>query len=144
MAPDLDAMLAHHDAALLIGDAALVEGVARREVHGTVPHLTDLGDAWYDRTRLPFTFAVWAYRNGRPPSPRLVAKLRAAREDGLGHLADVAADAAPRAGVTPNVMLRYLANFRYHLMPPDRDGLATFARHLEPGIDLDELRYGDA
>jgi len=144
MAPNLDAMLAEHDAALLIGDAALVEGVARRAVHGVTPHLTDLGEAWYDHTRLPFTFAVWAYRAERPPSPRMVAKLRAAREAGLGHLAEVAADAAHRAGVTPDVMLRYLANFRYHLMPPDRDGLATFAQHLEPDIDLTELRYGDA
>ena len=63
---------------------------------------------------------------------------------GTDRLAEVAADAAQRAGVTPDVMLRYLANFRYHLMPPDRDGLATFAQHLEPGIDLSELRYGDA
>src|SRR5258707_8834665 len=32
--PDLDAMLAEHDAALLIGDIALVEGQARRAIAG--------------------------------------------------------------------------------------------------------------
>jgi len=139
--PDLDAMLTHFDAALLIGDSALTEGVARREVAGRVPHLTDLGEAWYQRTRLPFTFAVWASRDDRPPSARLVAKLRAARQAGLGHLADVAAEAASRVGVTPEIMLHYLANFRYHLMSPDRDGLVAFARWREPGFDPAELRY---
>jgi chorismate dehydratase len=142
-APDLDAMLDGHDAALLIGDAALVEGVARREVGGAVPLMTDLGEAWYERTRLPFTFAVWASPIDRRPSDRLVAKLRAAREHGLGHLADVAADAAARVGISPAAMLRYLANFRYHLGPPDRDGLATFGRWAVPGFQPDELRFWD-
>lgn len=139
--PDLDAMLAEHDAALLIGDAALLEGVARREVDGSVPMLTDLGEAWYRRTRLPFTFAVWASRADRRPSDRLVAKLRAARQHGLGHLADVSLEAAARVGVSPQAMLRYLANFRYHLGPPDRDGLATFGHWTVPGFREDELRY---
>jgi chorismate dehydratase len=141
--PDLDAMLAAHDAALLIGDAALAEGVARREVGGAVPLMTDLGEAWYERTRLPFTFAVWASPIDRRPSDRLVAKLRAAREHGLGHLADVAADAAARVGISPAAMLRYLANFRYHLGPPDRDGLATFGRWAVAGFREEELRFWD-
>ena len=89
MAPDLDAMLTTCDAALLIGDVALREAVARREVNGTKPFITDLGRAWYDLTKLPFTFAVWASRKDRPPSELLVAKLRAAREQGLGNLAAV-------------------------------------------------------
>lgn len=139
--PDLDAMLGDHDAALLIGDAALREGVARRQVGGAVPAMTDLGEAWYRRTRLPFTFAVWASHQDRPPSDRMVAKLRAAREHGLGHLADVAADAAAHVGVSPQVMLRYLANFRYHLGPPDRDGLTTFGCRALDGFREDQLRY---
>jgi chorismate dehydratase len=141
--PDLEAMLDQHDAALLIGDAALSEGVARRDVGGTVPRMTDLGEAWYRHTRLPFTFAVWASPIDRRPSDRLVAKLRAAREHGLGHLADVAGDAAARVGISPVAMLRYLANFRYHLGPPDRDGLATFGRWAVPGFAEDELVYWD-
>lgn len=143
-APDLDAMLAGHDGALLIGDAALVEGVSRREIDGHVPRMTDLGEAWYRRTRLPFTFAVWASPADKPPSARLIAKLRAAREDGLGHLAEVAAEAADHVGVAPQTMLRYLANFRYHLAPPDRDGLAAFGRWAVPGFQEDELRFWQA
>ncbi|MDR9390625.1 MAG: menaquinone biosynthesis protein [Trueperaceae bacterium] len=140
---DLGAMLASFDGALLIGDAALREGVARREIGGVRPHLSDLGERWYDATRLPFTFAVWAYRRDRPPSARMVAKLRAARERGLGHLADVAAAAAPQAGVTPEAMLHYLANFRYHLGPPDRDGLLAFAARAVPDLDPADLRFAE-
>lgn len=140
-APDLDSMLRDHDGALLIGDAALVEGVARRAVGGRVPQMTDLGEAWYARTRLPFTFAVWASREDRPPSRRLVEELRGARALGLGHLAAVAAEAARRVDVREDVMLHYLANFRYHLAPPDRDGLALFGRWTVPGFDPQELRF---
>ncbi len=143
VAPDLDAMLAEHDGALLIGDAALREGVARRPVHGATPFMTDLGDAWYRATRLPFTFAVWASRDDAPPSPRLVAELRAARERGLGHLADVSEGAAERVGVAPRTMLAYLASFRYHLEPPDRDGLLAFAARVLPDLRPEALRYWD-
>ncbi|CAN5705269.1 menaquinone biosynthetic enzyme MqnA/MqnD family protein [soil metagenome] len=139
--PDLDAMLRDHDAALLIGDAALVESVARRSVHGVVPQQTDLGEAWYARTGLPFTFAVWAARAERPPSARLVAELRAARGRGLGHLAAVAASAAEALGLSPEVLLRYLANFRYFLEPPDRHGLEAFARRIDATCEPDQLRY---
>jgi len=143
-ASDLDAMLAAHDAALLIGDAALEEAVARRPIGGQVPHATDLGDAWYRLTRLPFTFAVWAADRDRPPSPRLIAELRAARLRGLGHLAAVSRVEAEARGLPEVVVLRYLANFRYFLTPPDRDGLEAFARRIDPTYVDGELRYLDA
>jgi chorismate dehydratase len=142
-APDLDAMLSRHDAALLIGDAALEEAVTARSVNGRVPLQTDLGEAWYRRTGLPFTFAVWAAHDDRPPSPRLVAELRAARTRGLGHLAAVSEAEAERRRLSPEVLLRYLANFRYFLEPPDRHGLEAFARRIDPACDPAQLRFWD-
>ena len=140
-APDLDSMLAGHDAALLIGDGALVEALSRRAIAGRVPYQTDLGKAWYAATRLPFTFAVWASRADRPPSRRLVAELRAARDRGLGHLAEVARTEAVELGISERAVLRYLVNFRYFLEPPDRDGLLAFAECVEPGMRREELRF---
>ena len=141
MKPDLDAMLSGCDAALLIGDAALREAVAKREVNGKKPHITDLGKAWYDLTKLPFTFAVWASRRDNPPSELLVAKLRAARELGLGHLAEVSRPEAEKLGVSESVVQRYLGNFRYYLEPPDRDGLLTFAEKAVQGFRAEELTF---
>ena len=128
MKPDLDTMLEQCDAALLIGDSALIEAVEPREINGKIPLVTDLGEAWYSLTRLPFTFAVWASRKNNPPSEKLVSELRRAREAGLGHLAEVAGAEANHLGLSPLVIQRYLNNFRYYLEPPDRDGLLTFAR----------------
>lgn len=133
--PRLESMLQEADAALLIGDAALVEAVRRRPVDGEPVRQTDLGAAWYRLTRLPFTFAVWASRRDRPPSATLVAELRAARERGLGSLHDVALVEAEKRGISPAVVQKYLANFRYYLEPPDRDGLLAFARMALPAFD---------
>ena len=127
MEPDLDGMLERCDAALLIGDSALIEAVQPRDINGRIPLVTDLGEAWYALTRLPFTFAVWASRKDNPPSEKLVSELRRAREAGLGHLAAVATAEADHLGLSPGVIQRYLNNFRYYFEPPDRDGLLTFA-----------------
>ncbi|HEX7023069.1 MAG TPA: menaquinone biosynthesis protein [Trueperaceae bacterium] len=141
MQPDLDAMLARCDAALLIGDGALQEAVWRRDFGGRRPRVTDLGAAWYELTRLPFTFAVWAARKNAPPSTTLVGRLRAAREQGLGCLREVARAEAARLGLPVGVVQRYLGNFRYYLEPPDRDGLLAFAERAVPDFDPDELVF---
>jgi chorismate dehydratase len=55
MAPDLDAMLAEHDAGLLIGDPAL-------KVERSRYHTLDLAEEWIRHTGKPFVFAFWAVR----------------------------------------------------------------------------------
>ena len=141
MPPVLDAMLQHCDAALLIGDTALIEAVYRREINGKQPFITDLSEAWYALTKLPFTFAVWASRKDNPPSELLVHKLREAREYGLGHLADVSKAEADELGLPQTVIQHYLANFRYYLEPPDLDGLILFAEKALGEFDKEELEF---
>ncbi len=146
--PDLDLvpvsggleLLEAYDGVLLIGDAALK---AYAEAMGPWPSpiealpearedlfVTDLSSLWFERTRLPFVFAVWAYPKDRPPDPKAVRALRAAREAGLARLGEVSSAEARRLGVPEALMLRYLWNFRYHLEAPDRLGLAAFAEAL--------------
>lgn len=152
----LDEMLATSDAALLIGDAALTEAVRHLRPSAEGPagrgasgvselnpllHVTDLGEAWYRRTRLPFTFAVWAARADRRPSDDLLARFRAARTYGLGRLSAVAAEESKRLGVPEGIMQRYLENFRYYLEPPDLDGLEEFAMRVDPSYRRGELRF---
>jgi len=143
LSPDLDAMLAVHDAALVIGDVALRECLLRREIHGSTPYMTDLGQAWFERTQLPFTYAVWAFKQEQPPSGALVNALRYARRRGLADLAAVAADAAPHAGITVDAMQTYLEHFRYFLDTADREGLQTFGARVVPTFDLQQVRYAD-
>src|ERR1022692_3124681 len=55
-APQLEAMLRDHDAALLIGDAAL------QVTPNSGYHLYDLAHEWREFTGMPFVFAFWAVR----------------------------------------------------------------------------------
>src|SRR5262249_38289182 len=89
--PDLADMLAHCDAALLIGDNALFAEV-RLKADTTIdvrsvrlqPDLEkiDLGEVWTRMTGLPFVYAFWA---GRPSALTAddVAALQRARDEGI-------------------------------------------------------------
>ena len=55
MAPDIDKMLAHHDAGLLIGDPAL-------QIDRSRYFTLDLAEEWIRYTGKPFVFAFWAVR----------------------------------------------------------------------------------
>jgi chorismate dehydratase len=84
MAPDADAMLAEHDAALIIGDPALYLDPVARGVEKI-----DLGEAWTDMTGLPFVWAFWAGRPGIV-SPEAVTALAEARDAGVAAGAEIA------------------------------------------------------
>lgn len=83
--PDLAAMVAEADAALLIGEPALLaayEPLGLKKI--------DLGAAWKEMTGMPFVYAFWA---GTPGilAPEDVRVLQAARDEGRRESDDVAA-----------------------------------------------------
>ena len=74
-APDVDAMLRDHDAAVLIGNPAL-RAVHAAQQRGDL-HVIDLGEAWHRLTGLPAVFALWAlWRDWAAQQPDAVAVLR--------------------------------------------------------------------
>lgn len=137
----LPSMLAEHQAALIIGDDALVEGTVHRtlttsSVIGT-PYIFDLGDEWLKMTGLPFTFAVWAARKDRAEelsAAGVFKALYASTEAGLTEPArDTLAQAyAGRLGLPVGVCRRYLRDLRYDLTEDDLAGLKLF---LELALD---------
>ncbi|GHF50670.1 chorismate dehydratase [Deinococcus metalli] len=145
-------LAAGFDGVLRIGDSALREwygvvGPLTPETTMTsLPHtargitVTDLAEAWFERTGHPFVFAVWAYHRDNPPPAALIQAMREARREGIGHLAEVAARHARKLGLPERVVQHYLWNFRYHLEAPDRLGLAEFAQLSVPGHA--PLRFG--
>lgn len=124
---DLDEMLAHHDAALLIGDPALALGPA--ELAGKV--VLDLAAEWADWTGLPFVFAVWAIRPGLDPGP-----FHASRRIGAASLAEIVRAGAATSGRTEDEIRRYLTVHLHHdLGEPEEQGLAEFlARARRAGL----------
>jgi predicted solute-binding protein len=124
MAPNIEAMLAHADAALIIGDEALFLDHAAAGARKI-----DLGELWTVSTGLPFVYAFWA---GWPDavSPGDVAALQRARDEGVAHVDDVAAAYYPDDAGRRAVASRYLRdNVRYYLGHEELEGLWTFYRY---------------
>jgi predicted solute-binding protein len=126
MAPDLETMLAQYDAALVIGDPALL--VDHRAMGAGDVEKIDLGQVWTEMTGLPFVWAFWA---GRADAllPAAVKRLQAAKDAGV-RISDALADAY--VGATPqhrDLARRYLReNIRFDLTRRMLEGLRTYYR----------------
>jgi chorismate dehydratase len=145
----LDAMLAEHDAALLIGDMALREGHLRRNIAGRgQPHVFDLATEWQAWTGLPFCFSVWAARADRAEAiaaSEVIALLHASRKRGVADLERLAREAASRLELPLAVCLRYLRLLDYDLGPRDLEGLRHFLEMAIPGFRWSAVRFvGDS
>ena len=129
MAPNIEAMLAHHDASLVIGDPALQVDRSR--------YLTlDLAEEWIRHTGKPFVFAFWAVRQDAlresPPAQDLAAVFQQSRDHGLEpeSLNHITREWAPRLGLKETEVHSYLTeNIYYQLDPPCLEGLQLFYRY---------------
>jgi chorismate dehydratase len=130
-APHLPAMLENADAALIIGDAALVLDPADLPFH-----VLDLGTEWVQMTGLPMVFAVWAARADLPaqdPQP-----FHESMRFGLQHIDDIARSEHEKLGISEELARSYLTdNIVFELGEREYAGLKTFlqyASELGPSI----------
>jgi len=126
--PPLEGMLEAADAAVLIGDPALV--VAGRTGHREI----DLAAAWSEWTDLPFVFAVWGTTVAAPAGiDRLLADSFAYAEANWPRLLPGWAAAH---GVEPALARHYLeSRLSYRLGADERRAVATFlARAADAGL----------
>ena len=136
MAPDLDAMLARADAALIIGDTALFLDHAAA---GAMK--IDLGDVWTKMTGLPFVYACWTGWPGVLTRADVVA-LQRARDEGVAQSNAVAAAYYPDDTPRQAMARHYLRdNIRYFLGREEQEGLKTFYRYAS---ELDLVRFDGA
>lgn len=133
--PDLPAMLQLCDAALIIGDPALLIDPAQLSYR-----VLDLGDEWTEMTGLPMVFAVWAARANSPahaPAPFL-ASLRF----GLDHLDAIVREYHAKVGISADLARAYLTrHIAFELGEPEYSGLSLFLKYaaeLENPIALKE------
>jgi chorismate dehydratase len=108
--------------ALLIGDPAL------NFVRGAHDHeIWDLGAAWFEMTRLPFVYAVWALRRGMDDE-RLKRQLREARDFGRDTIESIISS---RSEYDYAFRKDYLSwHIHYHLGSDEKLGLAKFIELL--------------
>jgi chorismate dehydratase len=145
MAPDLELMLVGRDAALLIGDGALVAA--------QVPncHYYDLAHEWHVRTGKPFVFAFWAVRldalSRLPRGTNLTRIFQQSRDHGIQpeSIAALAKEWAPRLGLTEADVSSYLTqNIDYFLDRENHSGLQLFLKYAhEIGLiaQIPDLRF---
>ena len=125
--PDLPEMLRDHDAALLIGDAAL-------QVPEDAGYKSyDLAHLWREATGCAFVFAFWAVRNDslqrKPAGLDLGGVFRVSRDRGLrpASIARISEEWAPKLGISGSVIREYLTeNIHYYLDAESCAGLQRF------------------
>lgn len=136
--PDLDAMLRVADAALLIGDPALLalEDREARELRtGEQLLYLDLAHEWHRYTGTVWVSAFWGVRpealsaTGTLPA-QIVEDFQQSRDQGLAHIGDLADEWSLRMAVPRATIHTYLStNIWYLLDEPCLAGLELFYRY---------------
>ncbi len=143
-------MLAQADAALLIGDPALLaleqHAAIDFALKGPCQYL-DLAHEWHTRTGLPWVAAVWACRPdllGDLTPAQLTQDLQLSRNHGLQHIEDLVREWSHRLPLPPETIRSYLTtNIHYTLDPPCLQAITLFrqlAAHIGALPPLPELR----
>lgn len=146
------AMLAHFDAALLIGDPALLALESRTQIEQSAgPCLwLDLAHEWRTRTSLPWVAAVWAVRpealtESTVTAAQLNKDLRQSRDHGLAYIDSLVAEWTSRIAIPPDTIRNYLTRNIHYTLSPDCIAAIELFRHYatDAGIlpPLPTLRF---
>jgi chorismate dehydratase len=141
--PNLESMFAKHDAALLIGDPALLVDIENS------PYLcVDLAREWQQITGFPFVFAFWAVRAGALDLARqydVNSVFQASRDHGVAQLDQLSEENFAPYNVTRELARRYLSyHLDYALDEANLAGLRLFYRYAAECGALEsaqELRF---
>jgi len=105
--PKLEEMLESNDAALIIGDPAML-------IDRSALHVYDLAEEWRKHTGLPFVFAFWAIRGdstawlGRESPEEKRVDFVAAKLEGKAHASELAEIYSERLGLPRKELFSYL------------------------------------
>jgi chorismate dehydratase len=117
--PDVKAMLAKHDAALVIGDPAMTFARENLRVY-------DLAVLWREFTGLGFVFAMWMAHESAAEAVRRV-DFAGARDEGLARLEEIVAEYERELGLPRAELRAYLTeNICFDLNEDMRAGLELF------------------
>lgn len=142
-------------AELLIGDQA----IRFRQKHADEFQFWDLGEQWNKLMGLPFVYALWLIRPEVIAPKQIADRLRGLRDENLGCLNDLTADAVARVGLSrrspkaeahdpghPEITREFLncyyhEHLRFSFGKKEKEGLRTFAqlcakRGLLPGSGI--------
>jgi chorismate dehydratase len=144
-AADLDAMLEQADAAILIGDPALMaleERASRFERTGEELVYHDLAEEWRALTGLPFVSAVWCAAQGGPLDESVADDFIQSRNHGLQNIDALVAEWSARLPIPAETIRTYLTtNIHYVLDEECIEGMRGFFRMAGELRVLPEYRF---
>ncbi|MEO8649768.1 MAG: menaquinone biosynthesis protein [Acidobacteriota bacterium] len=116
--PNISRMLEKSDAALLIGDPALIAG---KHAEPTIRKF-DLAELWNRYTGLGFVFAMWMAKSAKIP-----LDFAAARDEGCDHLEEIISNYEPELALGREEMRAYLSeNISYSINDKMREGMKLY------------------
>jgi len=125
-AADPIAMLQQADAAILIGDPALLALESREAIEKTIGPCQwfDLAHEWHTRTKLPWVAAVWAVRpealtSSRITPQQLTEDLETSRNHGLLNIEQLVKQWTPRIPIPSETIRRYLSSNIHYVLNTD-------------------------
>jgi predicted solute-binding protein len=121
MMPDVDAMLAKADAALIVQDSPQMIG---RDDTFTL----DLVEEWNDLTGLPYVHGFWVGRE-EELSQTEVQALLAAKKDGVLLKSQIAQSVAQQQNLSLNELTKYISLFSYDFGEQEEESLAEFIQY---------------
>ncbi len=142
--PDLQQMLAGADAAMIIGDAALLTDHAVRNGQFPNVHALDLGEEWKSLTGEVMVYALWVLRRDfaehNPEGVRLVARLlQESQTYAWSRPEELVAEGIRRRGLPRPVVEDYFRTIRHEFGPRYRRGLEAYLRYAHKLGELAEI-----
>ena len=132
MGADLDTMLDRADAAIVIGDPALMaleERANRFERTGEELVYHDLAKEWHTLTGLPFVSAVWGAAHGSPLDESVAEDFIRSRDHGLQNIDALVTEWTRRMPISEETIRTYLTtNIHYVLDEECVEGMQGFFR----------------
>ena len=132
VAADLDIMLARADAAIIIGDPALLalEDQTRRAARtGEELVYHDLAHEWRTLTGLPFISAVWSAAHGSSLDESIAEDFIRSRDHGLQNINALVAEWAQRIPIAEATIRTYLTDNIYYILDEEcLEGMTAFFR----------------
>lgn len=129
MAPELSSMLLATDAALLIGDDALREGLGNSDAY-----VYDLGELWKDMTGYPMIYALWvmkeSFANTHHAEVKQVATaMQKAKKYAQDNKETILNEAQKKYAFSPELLEKYFATIRYDFDTYYQQAVATFYQY---------------
>jgi chorismate dehydratase len=136
------AMLQQADAAILIGDPALLALESREDLEKIVGPCQwfDLAHEWHTRTNLPWVAAVWAVRpealGHDVTAAQLTEDLETSRNHGLLNIERLVEQWAPRIAIPPATIRHYLSSNIHYVLNTDCIRAIELFRRYAAEVDV--------